>query len=149
MDETPGVLVLCIGNSCRSQMAEAFLARGAGGRFPVYSAGSDPAPEIHPLTVRVMREAGFDLSDRRPRHLEEYLDKVPIHTLITVCDAAASSCPAVWPGVRERLSWPFEDPATFIGSEAQKLARFREVRDAIEIRVERWLGGLGPDPAKP
>lgn len=138
-EESAGVLVLCTGNSCRSQMAQAFLERHAGDRFPAYSAGSEPAAEVHPLTIRVMKEVGVDLVDRKPLHLEEYLGRVLIHTLITVCDSAAKSCPAVWPGVQERLNWPFEDPAGFEGSDEQKLAKFREVRDAIERRVKDWL----------
>jgi len=143
-DQNAGVLVLCTGNSCRSQMAQAFLERHAGDRFPVYSAGSEPAPQVHPLTVRVMLEAGIDLRGRRPRHLEDYLGKVPVHTLITVCDAAARSCPAVWPGIRRRLAWPFEDPATFAGTDDEKIAKFREVRDAIAARVRDWVGSLPP-----
>jgi len=120
-------------------MAEAFLRRYLDNRLPVYSAGSEPAVEIHPLTARVMSEVGLDLSGRKPRHLDEYLGRVSIRTLVTVCDSAARSCPAVWPGVQERLSWPFEDPAGFKGSEEQKLAKFREVRDAIEVKVKEWL----------
>ncbi|HEX9731993.1 MAG TPA: arsenate reductase ArsC [Thermoanaerobaculia bacterium] len=141
-DQKTGVLVLCTGNSCRSQMAQAFLERHGGDRFAVYSAGSEPAPEVHPLTVRVMREADIDLSGRRPRHLDEYLGKVAVHTLITVCDAAAKSCPAVWPGVRQRLAWPFEDPASFAGTDEERIAKFREVRDAIEARVRDWVGSV-------
>lgn len=143
-DQQAGVLVLCTGNSCRSQMAQAFLERHAGGRFPVYSAGSDPAPEIHPLTIEVLREVGLDLSGRRPRHLADFLGRIPVHTLILVCDSAARNCPSGWPGVHERLLWPFEDPAAFEGTADEKIAKFREVRDAIESRVREWIGSLPP-----
>jgi arsenate reductase len=139
----PGVLVLCTGNSARSQMAEAFLRKHGGDRFPVYSAGTEPAAEVNPLTVEVMRERGLDLSGRRPEHLRRYLGTVPVHTVIIVCDGAAKSCPAVWPGAQRRLLWPFEDPAAFEGTEEERLGKFREVRDAIEARVVEWLEGGG------
>ena len=140
----PGVLVLCTGNSARSQMAAAFLRRHGGGRFPVYSAGTEPAAAIHPLTVEVMRERGIDLAGRRPEHVDRYLGTVPVDTVIIVCDGAARSCPAVWPGARRRLLWPFEDPAAFAGSEEERREKFRETRDAIEERVVGWLeaGGI-------
>ena len=140
----PGVLVLCTGNSARSQMAEAFLRRHGGGRFPVYSAGTEPAAEIHPLTVEVMRERGIDLAGRRPEHVDRYLGTIPVHTVIIVCDGAAKSCPAIWPGAQRRLLWPFEDPAAFAGSEEERRAKFRKLRDAIEERVVGWLeaGGM-------
>lgn len=144
-DRGPGVLVLCTGNSARSQMAEAFLRRHGGDRFAVYSAGTEPAAAINPLTVEVMRERGIDLSGSRPKHLREYLGTLPIHTVIIVCDSAARSCPAVWPGARQRLFWPFDDPTAAAASDADRLERFRRVRDAIEARVVEWLeaGGLG------
>lgn len=146
-EQSAGVLVLCTENFCRSQMAQAFLERHAGDRFPAYSAGSEPAAEVHPLTIRVMKEVGVDLSSRKPRHLDEYLGQVLIHSLITVCDSAARSCPAVWPGVQERLNWPFEEPAGFGGSDEQKLAKFREIRDAIEGKVKDWLDSQGAPSA--
>ncbi len=138
----PGVLVLCTGNSARSQMAEAFLRRHGGGRFPVYSAGTEPAAAIHPLTVEVMGERGIDLADRRPEHVDRYLG-TPVHTVILVCDGATKSCPALWPGAQRRLLWPFEDPAAFEGSEEERRAKFREIRDAIEERVVGWLEEAG------
>lgn len=134
-----GVLVLCTGNSCRSQMAQAFLEHHGGGDFPVYSAGTEPADRVHPLAVRVMAEKGIDISDRRPKGVREYLGRVPVHTLIIVCDGAAKSCPSVWPGVMERLHWPFEDPAVAEGGEEERLTVFRRVRDEIEERVRGWL----------
>jgi arsenate reductase len=146
-DQGLGVLVLCTGNSARSQMAEALLRKHAGDRFPIYSAGTEPAEAVHPLAVEVMREAGLDLSGHRPKHLREYLGRVPVYYLVIVCDGAAKSCPAIWPGARERLLWPFEDPAAFRGGDDEKRAEFRRIRDAIEARVVEWLGSLSGHPA--
>jgi arsenate reductase len=134
-----GILVLCTGNSARSQMAEAFLRDRVDPDIPVYSAGTEPAERINPLTVEVMAEAGFDLAERKPRHLREYLGRVPVRTVIIVCDGAAKSCPAIWPGAFERLLWPFEDPAALEGSYEERLAKFRQVRDAIDERVREWV----------
>lgn len=139
-----GIIVLCTGNSCRSQMAEGFLRLHAGDRFDVYSAGTEPADRVHPLSVVVMEERGVDLSGHTPKSVSEFLGTVPIHTAIVVCDGASRSCPAVWPGVQERLFWPFEDPATFEGTHEEKLVRFREIRDLIEARILEWLDTGAP-----
>ena len=141
MNTKPGIVVLCTGNSCRSQMAEGFLRHHAGDRFEVYSAGTEPAESVHPLSVEVMRERGIDISEQEPEHLRQYLGKVPIHTAIIVCDGANKTCPAVWPGAHERLFWPFEDPAAFAGSREESLAKFRQIRDRIEARILDWLEG--------
>ncbi len=132
------VLFLCTGNSARSQMAEAFLRRYGGDRFEVYSAGLEPERGIHPLTLKVMQEIGFDMKGHYAKDIREYLGKVHFGYLITVCDRAEQSCP-IFPGMGVRLHWPFEDPAAFQGSEEEKLAKFREVRDQIEARVKAWL----------
>jgi arsenate reductase len=132
------VLFLCTGNSARSQMAEAFLRRYGGDRFEVYSAGLEPERGIHPLTLKVMQEIGFDMQGHYAKDIREYLGKVHFGYLITVCDRAEQSCP-IFPGMGVRLHWPFEDPAAFQGSEEEKLAKFREVRDQIEARVKAWL----------
>jgi arsenate reductase len=133
------VLFLCTGNSCRSQMAEAFLCRLAGQRFEVFSAGLEPA-EINPLTFLVMSEVGYDLAGQRSKSVSEYVGKVHFQYLITVCDDADKNCPTVWPGVVSRMHWSFEDPAKFNGSEEEKLNKFREVRDHIYQRVLDWAG---------
>lgn len=135
----PAILVLCTGNSARSQMAEAILARAVGDRFDVLSAGTEPAAHVHPLAVEVMAEAGYDLSAKHPKHLREYLGVAPVHTVIIVCDGAAKSCPAIWPGAHERLLWPFPDPAAVEGDEATRRQAFRQVRDAIAERVQAWV----------
>jgi arsenate reductase len=137
----PTVLVMCTGNSARSQIAEAYLKKLAGHRMEVVSAGTEPAPAIHPLAREVMREEGIDLGEQHPKHYREFLGRLPVHTLIVVCDEAARNCPAVWPGVYERLHWPFDDPAAFEGDRSRQLARFREIRDAIRERVRAWLDG--------
>ncbi len=144
MTRKPGIIVLCTGNSCRSQMAEGFLRHYAGDRFAAYSAGTEPAERVHPLSQIVMKEKGIDISDQVPKTVGEFLGKVPIHSAIIVCDGANQTCPAVWPGAYERLFWPFEDPASFQGSEAEKLQKFREIRDLIEARIVDWLETEAP-----
>src|SRR5687768_8612450 len=142
----PAILVLCTGNSARSQMAEAILRRRLGDRFEVLSAGTEPAERVNPMAIEVMAEAGYDLSAQRPKHLREYLGTAAVHTVIIVCDGAAKTCPAIWPGARQRLLWPLPDPAAADGDETARRAAFRAVRDALEERVEGWSATLG-DPA--
>ncbi len=132
------VLFLCTGNSARSQMAEAFLRKYAGDHFEVHSAGLEPKA-LNPFTVKVMEEAGFDMSGHRSKGIDDYLGKVLFQYLITVCDDAEKNCPTVWPGVNQRMHWSFEDPAKFDGTDEQKLAKFRQVRDLIDARVKAWL----------
>ena len=136
--EKQRVIFLCTGNSARSQMAEALLRKAGGDRFEVYSAGLQPKG-INPLTVQVMEEKGFDLSAQRSKGVQEYLGKVLIQTLITLCDDAEKNCPTVWPGVNTHLHRSFEDPSAFEGTEAQKLETFRQIRDGIEKRINAWL----------
>ena len=135
------VLFLCTGNSCRSQMAEGFLRHLAVDRFDVFSAGTDPAERVHPLAVRVMSERGVDISTQRPKGVKEYLGKFPIRYLIIVCGGADESCPRIFPGVLNRLFWPFDDPAKLEGSDEAVLAGFRRVRDEIESKLRQWLPG--------
>ena len=142
-EQAIGVLVLCTGNSCRSQMAEGFLRYYGGERFEAFSAGTEPAAEIHPMARRVMAEEGLDLAGQYPKEYGTYLDGESIGTLITVCGGAAESCPAVWPGVAERLHWPIEDPAAFVGDEEATLTKFRQVRDELRRRVVDWVAALG------
>lgn len=132
------VLFLCTGNSARSQMAEAFVRKYGSDRFEAHSAGLEPKG-INPLTVRVMAEVGIDISNQRSKAVSEYLGKVHFNYLITVCDDAEKNCPRVWPGVNHRLHWSFEDPAAFIGTDEEKLSKFRQVRDMMEKRIQEWL----------
>lgn len=134
-----GVLVLCTGNSCRSQIFEAYLKHYGGDKFDVVSAGTEPAERIHPLTRVVLNEDGLDTGGMAPKDYRSFLGKISVYYLFIVCDGAAKSCPSVWPGVMERIIWPFEDPATFVGSEDEKLDRFRLVRDQIKDRVKSWV----------
>ena len=136
---TPLVLVLCTGNSCRSHLAEGFLRAAAQGRFRVASAGSKPAGYVHPLAIQVMSEAGLDLSQHTSKHLSEFLNQ-PVDTVITVCGNADQACP-IFPGQVNRHHWPFLDPAHATGSEEEKLKVFREVRDEIRRVFEAYAAG--------
>jgi arsenate reductase (thioredoxin) len=132
------VLFLCTSNSARSQMAEAFLRRYAGDRFEAYSAGVEPR-EIHPLTKRVMAEAGIDINGQYSKGLRDYMGRVHFGYLVTVCKEADERCPSTFPGVGQRLHWNIEDPAAFVGSDNETLERFREVRDIVKKKVEDWV----------
>jgi len=133
------VLFLCTGDSARSQMAEAFLRKYGGDEFEAYSAGFDPKG-INPYTERVMEEIGVSLSSQYSKPLKEYMGKVHFGYLITICEEAEEECPTTFPGVGQRPRWSFEDPSAFVGSEDEKLAKFREVRNRIEKRIKTWLG---------
>ena len=141
------VLFLCTGNSARSIMAEALLRRYADDHFEAYSAGLEPKG-INPYTVQVMNEIGLDVSSQRSKSLMEYLGRVHMGFVITVCDRAEANCP-IFPFGTLRLHWSFEDPAAFEGSEPEKLAKFREVRDQIDQRIRSWLIEQGIQPARP
>jgi arsenate reductase len=132
------VLFLCTGNAARSQMAEAFLKKWGGDRYDAYSAGTEPKG-INPYTDRVMEEVGVRLSGQYSKHIKEYMGKIHFAYVITLCDEAERSCPAIFPGVGQRLHWSFEDPAAFVGSNDEKLAKFRKVRDQIERTIKEWL----------
>lgn len=137
--DKPNILVLCTGNSCRSQMTEGFLRHLAGDRFHVFSAGSVPKEQIHPLAVRVMQEAGVSLDGQRPKDVKEFLGRLAVRHLIVVCSSADRECPRIFPNILDRIYWPIDDPDAFRGSEAATLAEFRRVRDDIRSRVEKWL----------
>ena len=127
------VLVLCTGNSCRSQMAEGFINNLLAGRFEARSAGTKPAERVHPLAVRAMAEVGVDISHGRPDHVDAYVREL-WDLVVTVCDAARETCP--WfPRPVERLHVSFDDPAGATGSEEERLAMFRRVRDEIRERL--------------
>src|ERR1019366_2994551 len=122
----PTILILCTGNSCRSHIGEGFLRAALGDLANVQSAGSKPAGYVHPLAIKVMAEAGIDISSHRSKHLKEFLDQ-PVHTVITVCGNLDQACP-IFPGQVTRHHWPFDDPAKAAGSEEEILACFRRVR---------------------
>lgn len=133
----PLILVLCTGNSCRSHLAEGFLRKALGDRFTVESAGSKPAGYVHPLAIRVMAEAGIDISGHRSKHLEEFLER-EVETVITVCGNAEQACP-LFPGQVNRRHFPFDDPAH--AKEEQQLEVFRRVRDEIQRVFEAYAAG--------
>lgn len=138
MAEKPIALILCTGNSCRSQMAEALLRKYQGDLYEVASAGTEPKPEVHPLAVQVMEEIGIDIRSHRPKDLSEFLDKAAVRFLIIVCDRANSSCPRTWPGTFSRSYLPFDDPAHAEGTLEEQLKVFRRVRDEIGVAMKSW-----------
>lgn len=129
------VLILCTGNSARSQMAEGLLRHEAGDRFEVASAGTRPT-RVRPEAVAVMREIGIDISSHRSKSIDEFASR-DFDCVLTVCDNAKESCP-IYPGHANRIHHSFEDPATVEGSEEMKLAAFRKVRDDLR----RYLAGF-------
>lgn len=133
------VLILCTGNSCRSQMAEGLWRQLGAGEWASFSAGSKPAGYVHPLAVRVMAELGVDLSSARSKHVEEFAGQ-PFDLVVTVCDNARETCP-ILPGAKQIVHWPFEDPAHAGGSEEDQLNVFRKVRDQIAERTRAYLRG--------
>jgi arsenate reductase len=133
------ILVLCTGNSCRSQMAEAYLARAGGSAVSVHSAGTHPTT-VHPLTIRILAEAGIDWRAARSKSMGEFLGQ-PFDLVITVCDDAAEACP-VFPGGGRRIHRSFADPARATGTEDQRLEAFRAVRDEIEGWAGEVIAGI-------
>lgn len=134
------VLILCTGNSARSQMAEGLLRHEAGDRFEVYSAGTKPST-IRPEAIAVMDEIGIDISGHRSKSIEEFAGQ-DLDYVITVCDNAKESCPA-FPGQTKRLHWSLTDPAAVQGSDEERKAVFRMIRDQIQSRIMVFLGGDG------
>jgi arsenate reductase (thioredoxin) len=127
------VLILCTGNSCRSQMAEGFVNQALGEAWEAQSAGTRPMQAVHPLMVKVMAEAGVDLSAAVPRSVEPLLDE-PWDLVVTVCDRAQESCPA-FPRAVPKVYLPFDDPAAAEGTEEERLTVFRQIRDEIRERL--------------
>jgi arsenate reductase len=138
------VLFLCTHNSSRSQMAEGLLRARGGGRFAAFSAGTQPRA-VHPLAIRAMAELGIDISaaaGHRAKPMGEFDGQPPMDLVITVCDDAAEACPH-FPGARHQRHWSFPDPSAATGSEAERLAVFRAVRDAIAARVRELVEETG------
>jgi len=126
------VLILCTGNSARSQMAEGLLRHDAGERFEAKSAGVAPT-KVRPEAIEVMREIGIDISGQRSKSVDEFTAE-EFDYVITVCDNANEQCP-VFPGKAERIHWSFEDPAAVTGDAETKLAVFRRVRNQIRVKL--------------
>ncbi len=130
------ILILCTGNSCRSQMAHGFL-QSFDPELEVFSAGTKPAEKVNPLAVKVMREKGIDISGHTPHNVDEYL-KESWDYVITVCGGANESCPAFDGKVKHRIHIGFDDPSDAIGSEEFVMAEFRRVRDEIKAKFEQF-----------
>jgi len=135
MCEKKRVLILCTGNSARSQMAEGLLRHDAGDRFEVASAGVEPS-HVRPHAIEVMREVGIDISNHRSKSVNEFTGE-DFDYVITVCDNANERCP-LFPGNTRRIHWSFDDPAEAEGEEPEKLAVFRRVRDEIRDRLRAF-----------
>ena len=129
------VLILCTGNSARSQMAEGLLRHDAGAAYTVFSAGTKPT-QVRPEAVAVMREAGIDISGQRSKSVDEF-EGQEFEYVITVCDNAKQSCP-IYPAKTKRIHWSIEDPAAVQGSEEERLAAFRRIRDELRLRLQRF-----------
>ncbi|HHP7236775.1 MAG TPA: arsenate reductase ArsC [Desulfobacterales bacterium] len=129
------VLFICRHNSGRSQIAEAYLRRYFADDFEIESAGLAPAESVNPLVVKVMKEEGIDLSDKKPQSVFELFKQGRLYShVITVCHDSEHQCP-VFPGITQRWFWPFPDPAAATGTPDEKLAKVREIRDMIK----RWI----------
>lgn len=131
------VIILCTGNSCRSQMAEAFWRKFGGENWDVVSAGTKPKDEVYPLAVKAMSEKGIDISGFRPKDVTPYT-RQHFDLVITVCDNAERECPA-FANADKHLHWPFDDPPKVEGDDAAKLNACRRVRDEIEQTIEEYL----------
>lgn len=136
MNDRKRVLILCTGNSARSQMAEGLLRHDGGDVFKVKSAGTEPS-HVRPQAIEAMREIGIDISIHRSKSVDEFVGQ-EFDTVITVCDNANERCP-VFPGKVERVHWSFEDPAAAEGDEAARLAVFRRVRDEIREHLVGFI----------
>jgi len=136
MTKPKRVLILCTGNSARSQMAEGLLRHDAGDRFEVESAGVNPTA-VKPEAVQVMLEVGIDISTHHSKSVDEFTDQ-EFDYVITVCDNAREQCP-VFPRNTQRIHWSFEDPALASGDAETRLAVFRKVRDEIRERLKRFV----------
>ncbi|VBB08888.1 low molecular weight phosphotyrosine protein phosphatase [Lucifera butyrica] len=132
------IIILCTQNSARSQMAEAFFKKYGSDIIEAYSAGLEPTA-VNLYAIRVMEEVGIDISGERSKSFREFLGRVQFGYVIGVCKKAEKQCPVIFPGVRNCLSWPFEDPAAYDGTEEEKMERFRKVRDQIEEKVRTWV----------
>jgi arsenate reductase len=138
------VLVLCTGNTARTQMAEGLFRDLGADRADVVSAGLE-ATFVHPMAIQVMAERGIDISAHRSKSYTEFAD-TKFDYVITVCDKAAGACP-MFPGPARRLHWDLPDPVLAAGSETERLNVFRQVRNAIELHIKGWLSERPLDDA--
>lgn len=131
------VLFLCTHNSSRSQMAEGLLRARGGPAFDVFSAGTEPRT-VHPLAIKAMQELGIDLSGHVAKGIDAFAAQPAMDLVITVCDEAQEACP-FFPNARKQVHWGFPDPSRVTGTEEERLAAFRHIRDLIAAKVSRFL----------
>lgn len=131
------VLFLCTHNSSRSQMAEGLLRARGGSLFEVFSAGTEPRT-VHPLAIKAMQELGIDIGNQRAKGIETFANELPMDLVITVCHEAQESCP-IFPNARRQVHWGFPDPSRVSGTEQERLAAFRHIRDLIAIKIDQFL----------
>jgi arsenate reductase len=145
MSDRKRVLILCTGNSARSQMAEGFLRHDGGDDFLVESAGLEPS-FVRAEAIEVMRELGIDISGQRSKSLDEFLGQT-FDCVITVCDNAKQNCP-LFPAATDRIHWSIDDPAAVTGDQQTRLQAFRAARDELRIRLNKFInaGMEGPEP---
>lgn len=134
------VLILCTGNSCRSQMAHGFL-QSFDKKLQVFSAGTEPAKQINAKAVQVMLEIGIDISHHTPKHVEQYINETWDY-VITVCGGANETCPAFFGTVKNRLHIGFEDPSEAVGTDEFIMSEFRRVRDEIKTEFQKFYSNL-------
>jgi arsenate reductase len=132
------VLFVCTNNSARSQMAEALLRQMAGAEYQAYSAGMEPKG-VHPMTLTVLNEIGVDGSQQNSKSIKEYMGRIYFDDAIIVCRRAEDDCPTLYADAKRIHRWIFEDPVRVDGTDAEKLAAFRDVRDKISARIKLWL----------
>lgn len=132
------ILILCTGNSARSQMAEGIMRSLSDGKLEIYSAGTKPAGKVHPMAIEVMKEIGIDISTHYPKSVDQFLDE-SFDWVITVCDSANESCPFFSGDVKQRIHMGFEDPAAVVGDKEVIRARFRSVRDQINEAIQNFI----------
>ena len=137
------VLILCTGNSCRSQMAEALINARLGDCWQAFSAGTQPAARVNPRAIQALAEIGIVTEDSKPKHIQEFIGQA-FDVVITVCDDANENCP-LWPGQGKRVHIGFPDPANATGTEAEIMNVFREVRDAITEQIPGYLEAFTGD----
>ena len=137
------ILFICTHNSARSHMAEGFVNALYSDRYLAFSAGTEPST-VSPYAVRVMQEIGIDISDHRSKSVDQFIDQ-DLDYVVTVCDHAKEACP-FFPGGRKALHKGFQDPASLVGTEEEKLSLFRRVRDEMRDWVEKIFGKEGSPP---
>lgn len=131
------VLFLCTHNSSRSQMAEGLLRARGGVAYEVFSAGTEPRV-VHPLAVKAMQEIGIDISSQTAKGIEAFASEPPMDLVVTVCHEAQETCP-LFPNTRSQVHWGFPDPSRVTGTEEERLAAFRHIRDLIAAKITQWL----------